>query len=106
MEDLSRHKAELRQKQRGLQRLLNEWDPIGVMSGEDAPADEYDCLSGVLGQLHKGASREQLAAYLREQLRRHFGLDPTESRPDQFASDLFDWYWADPLPGSIPPRGR
>jgi hypothetical protein len=77
MNDLSRHKADLHQKQRGLRRLLNEWDPIGVMSGEGAPSDEYDCLFGVLGQLHKGASREQRAAYLSEQLLHHFDLDPT-----------------------------
>jgi hypothetical protein len=105
MEDLSRHKAELRQKQRGLQRLLNEWDPIGVMSGGETPSDEYDCLFGVLGQLHNGASRDQLTEYLREQLLHHFGLNPNESRPEQFASDLFVWYWANPLPGSIPQPG-
>jgi len=90
MDDLSRHKADLHQKQRGLRRLLNEWDPIGVMSGEDAPSEEYDCLFGVLGQLHKGASREQLAAYLSEQLVHHFDLDPNQARSDQFARDLFD----------------
>lgn len=100
MEDISRYKAELRKKQRDLRRLLNEWNPIGVMPDKGGLSDEYDCLLGLLGNLRRGDSREQLADYLSEQLRLHFALDPDTSRPGDFAMKIFAWYWADPLPGS------
>jgi hypothetical protein len=48
MADRSGNKAEVRRKQQELRQLLNEWDPIGVMPGQLAPSDEYDCLLGVL----------------------------------------------------------
>jgi hypothetical protein len=99
MTDISRFKAELREKQLELRRLSNEWDPIGIMGGPDAPTDEYDCLSGVIGKLREGLTDGELAAYLTEQLRHHFGIDPRESRTMEFAKRLHEWYWQNPLPG-------
>ncbi len=78
MEDISLHKAELRQKERELRNLLNEWDPIGVVPG--GPFDEYDCMLPVLGKLYHGASEAEIGAYFEEQLKSHFGLDPKPSR--------------------------
>ena len=97
MEDLSRHKAQIRIKQRELRSLLNEWDPIGA---DGLPEDEYDCFLRVIGDLHRGATESQVAAYLRAQLADHFGIDPDPSRPEAFARRVYDWYWADPLPTS------
>ena len=96
MVDESRRKA-VRKKQQELQGLLNEWDPIGIMPG--APSDEYDCLLGLLARLQRGGEPGKLSRYLRRQLRHHFGLDPDQSHPEQFAERVFAWYWADPLPG-------
>jgi hypothetical protein len=105
MVDHSRRKAEVHRKQQELQGLLNEWDPLAVMPGQLAPSDEYDCLIGLLGRLQRGGTPDKLA-YLRRRLRHHFGIDPDESHPDQFADQVFAWYWADPLPGSRSPSGR
>jgi hypothetical protein len=98
--DESRRKA-VRVKQQELLGLLNEWDPIGVMPG--APSDEYDCLLGLLRRLQRGEEPGKLSRYLRRKLRHHFGLDPDQSHPEQFAERVFAWYWADPLPRSRTP---
>jgi hypothetical protein len=95
MEDISRHKAQLRTKQRELRALLNGWNPIGA---DGLPDDEYDCFLGVIGKLHRGSPEAEVAAYLREQLAEHFGIDADPSDPEAFAHRVFDWYWADPLP--------
>jgi hypothetical protein len=95
MEDMSRHKALLRTKQQELRALLNEWNPIGV---DGLPYDEYDCFLRVIGDLHRGSPEAEVAAYLREQLADHFGIDPDPAQPEAFARRVFDWYWADPLP--------
>jgi hypothetical protein len=98
MTDISRHKIELREKQKELRRLLNGWDPIGILGGPDAPTDEYDCLLGLIGKLRDGMTEGELGVYLTEQLRHHFGIDPTASRPEEFAGRVYAWYWQDPLP--------
>jgi hypothetical protein len=105
MDDISRHKEALRSKQRELRHLLNDWDPIGVYGpGSEAPVDEYDCLRGVVGMLRGGSSDPNLASYLREELRDHFGIDPDAANPQDFAATLYQWYWLDPLPGSTRPK--
>lgn len=102
MEDISRHKAVLRSRQLELRRLLNEWDPIGVYGeGSQAPLDEYDCLRGVIGMLREGSSKSAVATFLIRELKDHFGIDPVPARPEDFAVRLYNWYWSDPLPGSV-----
>jgi hypothetical protein len=100
--EVSRHKTELRAKQRELRALLNEWDPLGV--ADIAPSEEYDCLLGVIGELRRGMSEPQLAGHLDVQLRHHFGVEPNQRNVRAFARRVFEWYWADPLPGSPSPR--
>jgi hypothetical protein len=99
------HLIAVREKQQELQRLLNEWDPIGVMPGEFAPSDQYDCLLGLLDRLQRGDEPGKLPRYLRRRLSHAFGLDPDQSHPEQFAERVFAWYWADPLPGRKTPSG-
>jgi len=79
-----------------LQRLLNEWDPIGVYDAEtDFPNDEYDCLyHPLLGRLKRGESAREIADFLREDLRSHFGLDPNAGDPKGFAERLVAWWRA------------
>ncbi|MET9607271.1 hypothetical protein ABZZ17_19675 [Streptomyces sp. NPDC006512] len=79
--------------ERGLRRLLNAWDPIGVA---DAVQDEYDCmLAPLLGQLHSGAGPTEIAEFLRHELADHFGLDPSGPRPDAMAARIVAW-WTPP----------
>ncbi len=101
MDDISRVKGALRKKQRELRDLLCEWDPIGVVTDFGDLRDEYDCLLGIVGDLRQGMTEDELAAYLEEQLREHFGLDPAPHRPLVFAHRVFTWYWSSPLPGSV-----
>ncbi|MGH9198907.1 MAG: hypothetical protein ACRD1T_24670 [Acidimicrobiia bacterium] len=105
MVDNSRGTAVLK-KQQELLGLLNEWDPIGVMPGEFAPSDEYDCLLGLLDRLQRGDEPSKLSRYLRRRLSHHFGLDPDQSHPEQFAERVYTWYCADPLTGSKAPPSR
>jgi len=75
-----------------LRRLLNEWDPIGVYDPErDWPEDEYDCLEQPLMQrLRHGATADEIGAFLEEELTEHFGINPTGSRPHDFARRLVE----------------
>lgn len=78
---------------RGLQRLLNEWDPIGVRPDLGGPDEEYSCLySPLLERLASGADVAQIASFLRTELEGHFGLDANHSRPEAFARRIVDWF--------------
>jgi len=78
---------------RGLQRLLNEWDPIGVRPELDGPDDEYSCLYvPLMDRLHSGAPAPEVAEFLRRELNDHFGLDPAYSKPEAFADRLIRWH--------------
>ena len=68
-------KRELRERLTQLRGLMCEWDPIGVMDDPEWPRDEYDCLVGpLLTLLDSGASKEEIARYLRQEIDEHFGL--------------------------------
>ena len=68
-------KREIRARSAQLRALMCEWDPIGVMDDPDWPRDEYDCLMGpLLTLLDSGASKEEIARYLRKEIDEHFGL--------------------------------
>jgi hypothetical protein len=78
---------------RGLQRLLNEWDPIGVSPDLGGPDDEYSCLYGpLMTSLQREASAPEIAGFLRAELSDHFGINPDASRPDEFAGRLVKWF--------------
>lgn len=99
--DVSHLKQQVRVKQQELRRLLREWDPLGVYErGSTWPADEYDCLLGLLSRLMAGATAGELAEFLGGELRNHFGVDPKQADPEGFAKRLYAWYWTNPLPGS------
>ncbi len=76
-----------------LRDLLCAWDPIGVIPG--APRDEYDCvMAPLIGWLRRGESPEQIALYLEEMIRDHFGLRPVwGSLPSRtLAAEATAWY--------------
>ncbi|WP_328387422.1 hypothetical protein [Nocardia sp. NBC_00416] len=78
---------------RGLQRLLNEWDPIGVEPELGGPDDEYDCLlAPMLRLLSGGAGKQEIGSFLRAELSGYFGLDPSRSQPEKFATRVLDWW--------------
>lgn len=72
--------------------LLNQWDPIGIMSLE-APKDEYDCfVNPILSILHKGKGKSELTNFLKKHLEDHMGLDSKDSKPDEFAEKIMSWW--------------
>lgn len=78
---------------RGLQRLLNEWDPIGVARELGGPDDEYDCMLGpLLALLARGSTEREIGSFLRTELSSHFGLDPNNSKPEVFARRVLAWW--------------
>lgn len=77
-----RHRG--RQIQTAIRSLLLEWDPIGGV-----PEDEYDCMIGPLhGQLSKGATAEEVAAWLGAHNDEHFGLTPEPETDSALAQRL------------------
>jgi hypothetical protein len=87
-------KALTRLLQRELRQRLVAWDPIGI-AGAPEGEDEYDCLlSPLMHQLHNGADDTQIAAWLRTELRDHFGLEPSPDRERALAADLTRWWTA------------
>jgi hypothetical protein len=84
-------KTALRQRERELRALLNEWDPIGLVP--DAPDDEYDCLIWpILRRLEDGVPAEALVAFLATQLEDHFGLQPDAANVAAFAERAKQWF--------------
>jgi hypothetical protein len=78
---------------RGLQRMLNQWDPIGVRPELGGPDDEYSCLyASLMGRLAGGERTDEIAMFLRSELEDHFGVDADYSHPEAFAVRLVDWF--------------
>jgi hypothetical protein len=56
--------------------------PIGVFDSDDedhdsGPVDEYDCTRDpLISHLLRGDSPDEVAAFLRDELTSHFGLEP------------------------------
>jgi hypothetical protein len=77
----------------GLQRLVNAWDPLGVLRDPTWPRDEYDCLVGpLLTCLERGMVAEEITAFLVHELQDHFGIDAAASQPAAFAAMTIAWF--------------
>ena len=86
-------KREIRERIAQLQALMREWDPIGAMTEPRWPSDEYECLVGpLLTRLAQGASEEDIARYLRQELQEHFGLSPDNHNCAAVAHRTLRWY--------------
>ncbi len=58
-----------------LTKIINEWDPIGLISCS-APEDEYSCVTEkILSILYKGGETEEIKTYIFNDMREHFGLN-------------------------------
>ena len=80
--------------------LWCEYDPIGVMKYPDSPRDEYDAYVGpTIGLLDRGATLEEIAAYLREAGTEAIALNQTpagDAAELAFARRLRAWHAGDP----------
>jgi hypothetical protein len=75
-----------------LRTRLLAWDPIGVADAPEAQ-DEYDCLIGpVLRKLHDGDGVTDLATWISEEQRNHFGMTPNVEADIVLATDLTKWW--------------
>ena len=85
-----RRHTRVRQLNRGLQDLIDQWDPVGLLK-LGAPTDEYDCLVGpILSHLKRGESSDQLAAWLGPYIADHFGVPCPDAR--RFAVRARAWH--------------
>ncbi|MDP9179237.1 MAG: hypothetical protein M3O61_16295, partial [Gemmatimonadota bacterium] len=70
--------------------LVNEWDPIGLVS-DGAPEDEYECVVGpVLRMLETSETPEAISAYLEGEFAGHFGIPGIAA--SEFALQTHEWY--------------
>lgn len=76
-----------------LNKILNNWDFIGVLPFEGGPKDEYDCLiPPILGLLYKGTDTEELITLLNKELKQHFGLNPKLYHTEKIAKEIIGWW--------------
>ena len=97
-----RRHTRLRKLSRGLQDLIDAWDPVGLLK-TGAPKDEYDCLVGpILGRLERKETPDELAAWLGPHIADHFGVPCTDAR--RFAAKARAWH--DALPPDVETGSR
>lgn len=80
-----------------IEKLVNEWDPIGFIKG-GAPDDEYDCISVHLINLLKADIYE----FIVHELDHHCGMGISSVKPEfmekfihkhkRFSERLTEWY--------------
>ncbi len=57
------------------------------------PEDEYDCvIDPLLGMLERNATEREIASFLEDQVRDHFGFEPIPRREADFATDVKAWF--------------
>lgn len=86
-------KQALRRRWRELRTLVNEWDPLGLIS-VGCPEDEYECLVGpLMRRLEEGVSREDVASFLAREFREHFGCEgPDAKSTANFVAKARAWF--------------
>ena len=77
-----------------LTRLLNEWDPIGVLPFKGGPKDEYECfILPILKVLKDNKNEAKIRGVLMKHIEEHCGLKyyPSE-KVDRFVAQVLDWW--------------
>ena len=96
MEKRRLEKKEWRERWSELRDLWNEFDPIGVMSSEDWPKDEYETyVGGCMKLLQEEASAEELEAYVKWAVYEYMGLsvhEKLESDIKSFIPKMQAWF--------------
>jgi hypothetical protein len=97
-----RRNTRLRKLSRGLQDLIDRWDPVDLLKN-GALKDEYACLVGpILSRLERGENPDQLGAWLGSHIADHFGVPCTNAR--RFAAKARACHEA--LPPDVETRSR
>ncbi len=85
-----------------IEKLVNEWDPVGFIKG-GAPDDEYDCITVHLINLLKDErTSEDIYEFIVHELDHHFGMGISSVKPEfmekfihkhkSFSEGLTEWY--------------
>ncbi len=85
-----------------IERLVNEWDPVGFIRG-GAPDDEYDCISVHLINLLKNQNTsDEIYDFIVNELDSHFGMGIKNVKQEylqkfinkhkDFSDRLVEWY--------------
>ena len=84
----------IKDEQKELNYLLNEWDPIGILPFEGWPDDEYECfIFPILSILHNSGNREDLKWFLKTHLTEHIWLNPPEGEYiESFIEKILVWW--------------
>jgi hypothetical protein len=78
-------------KIRRVQAILRRWDPIGVLPGEFAPADEYDDYAPhIVSMLYQGCSVNALADHLSGLRIETIGLEDNPERDREIAIEIME----------------
>lgn len=78
---------------KALNKLLNIFDPLGVLPFDDGPEDEYECCTGVvLSCLLKDAKKNNLYDVLKVQLVKHWGLTSNRNFTLKLADTILTWW--------------
>ena len=74
-----------------VQEILRRWDPIGVLPGELAPADEYDSYAPhIVSMVTQGCSREQRCAHMGTICTDTMGVEETPESDWEFAGEIIE----------------
>ena len=94
-------KEQSRTRWRELRELVNEWDPIGLIS-MGCPEDEYECLLDLLmRQLEASHKPKLIAQDLFTHISNHFGLSPDKRKTLKFVEKASAWFSEKWLNGSV-----
>jgi hypothetical protein len=84
---------EVRDQLRAVERILREWDPIGVLTSESSLPDEYDSYAPlVLKQLQNGADVEAVANHLTNLTTSEMSIEPNAEHDREIAGKLIAWW--------------
>jgi hypothetical protein len=76
---------------RTVERILRAWDPIGVLSVEGGPDDEYDSYAPhIVTLINSGCSVGVLAKHLSHTRTVNIGLPENYARDIEFAAKLIE----------------
>lgn len=74
---------------RTVEALLRKWDPIGVLSVEGGPMDEYDSYAPhIVSMVQNGCSVAQLSAHLRHLRTEVIGVPSNEDADQKTAENI------------------
>jgi hypothetical protein len=88
-----KYSEESMQQAMEVRELWQSWDPIGMMDIPGAPQDEYDSyLEPTVRLLERGASVDEIEAYLEWVAYKRMGLPAVQLHAREFAQVLQVWY--------------